>query len=138
MEHVEINQGEIKVNFDTPTTGKLSFADLGIKSEDLSLDGGLLRLVFDFENIGEHNYFQMPTLEFYYEEEMDATHWQCDFNGTMILDKIDKQGHSTILLLDRKKLNELEHRRENTLVVHAEFPKGVHIIPEKSFVQFFK
>ena len=32
---VEINQGEVKINFSSPTAGKLSFKDLGLSDEDL-------------------------------------------------------------------------------------------------------
>jgi hypothetical protein len=134
---VEINQGEIIVNFKTPTAGKVSFADLGIKNEDLVFDGGLVRMVFDFEGIGEHHYFKMPTIEVTYQEEMAETHWQLDFNEETILDKTDHHGHSTIILFNRNKLSELEHHHENKLILHAEFPKAAHIIAEKSFINFF-
>jgi len=134
---VELNQGEVKINFSSPTTGKLSFATLGLKNEDLEFENGLLRLVFDFEGIGEHNYFKMPTVEISYKEEMEETHWQCDFNEETILDKTDHHGHSTVILLNRTKLSELEHHHKNALVVHGEFPKAVHIIAEDSYINFF-
>ena len=134
---IELNQGEVKINFLTPTAGKLSFADLGLKSENLVFDNGLLRLVFDFEGIGEHQYYQVPTIEVSYKEEMAETHWQCDFNEETILDKTDHHGHSTVILLDRNKLSSLEHRHKNALIVHGEFPKPVHIIAEDSYINFF-
>lgn len=135
---IEINQGEIVVKFSSPTTGKLTFADLGIKTEDLAFDGGFLRLVFDMEGIGEHNYFAMPTIEVAYKENMAETHWQCDFNGETILDKMDNHGNSTVILMDRKKIASLEHHHENVLILHAEFPEGVHISAENSYINFFK
>ena len=135
---VELNQGEVKINFSSPTEGKLSFKDLGLKDEDLVFDSGLLRLVFDFEGIGEHHYFKMPTVEIAYAEEMAETHWQCDFNEETILDKTDHHGHSTVILLNRTKLSELEHHHKNALVVHGEFPQGVHINAEDSYINFFK
>ena len=138
MGQIEINQGEIKVKFTEPTAGKLSFADLGIKNEDMNIESGVLRLVFDFEGIGEHQYYQVPTVEVSYEENMGETHWQCDFNRTTILDKMDHHGHSTVLLLDRKKVSELEHHHENKLIIHAEFPAKVHLDATKSYVNFFK
>ena len=70
MNNVELSLGEIKVNFKEPKTGKISFADLGISDESKNLEGGLLRLVFDLEGIGEHNYYQVPTVEVAYEENM--------------------------------------------------------------------
>ena len=47
MSKVEINQGEIKVKFNEPTSGKLSFEELGISNDGATLESGLLRLVFD-------------------------------------------------------------------------------------------
>lgn len=134
---VELNQGEIKVNFSSPTSGKVSFKDLGINNEDLSFEGGLVRLVFDFEGIGEHSYFQMPTVSIAYQEEMGETHWQCDFNEETILDKTDHHGRSTVILLNRDKLSKLEHHHKNALIVHGEFPQPVHIIAEDSYINFF-
>jgi len=135
---VELNQGEVKINFSSATSGKLSFTDLGLKNEDLAFESGLLRLVFDFEGIGEHQYYQVPTVEVAYTEEMDETHWQCDFNEETILDKTDHHGHSTVILLNRTKLANLEHHHKNALIVHGEFPKSVHINADESYINFFK
>lgn len=137
-QEIEINQGEIIVKFTAPTAGKLSFEDLGLQNNQLILDGGFLRLVFDMENIGEHNYFQVPTIEIAYMENTNETHWQCDFNGTTILDKTDHYGHSTVLLLNRKTLADLEHHHENKLVLHAEFPESIALDAAKSYINFFK
>ncbi|SOE20141.1 hypothetical protein SAMN06298216_0641 [Spirosomataceae bacterium TFI 002] len=134
---IELNQGEIKIKFSSATSGKVSLKDLGLSDEDLAFESGLVRLVFDFEGIEELQYYKVPLLEFSYEEKMAETHWQCDFNGKTILDKIDHHGSSSIILLNRKTLSELEHRHENTLIVHAEFPEPAHIIAEKSFINFF-
>jgi len=134
---IEINQGEIKVNFKTPTSGKVSFKDLGLKNEDLISESGLVRMVFDFEGIGEHNYYRVPTISIAYKEEMGETHWQCDFNGETILDKTDHHGHSTVILLNRTKLSSLEHHHQNVLILHGEFPKPAHLIAEDSFITFF-
>lgn len=135
---IEVNQGEIKVKFTSPTKGKLTFKELGISDNQLVLDGGFLRILFDMEGIGELDYFAVPTIEIAYKENCAETHWQCDFNGEKILDKMDHHGHSTVLLLDRKKLGELEHRHENKLVIHAEFPEKVHLVAEDSFINLFK
>ncbi|HHG86595.1 MAG TPA: hypothetical protein ENJ82_17730 [Bacteroidetes bacterium] len=135
---VDINQGEVKVKFSEPVAGKLTFADLGLKDEQLVLKGGLLRLVFDMEGIGEHQYYQVPTIEVAYQEEVSETHWQCDFNKVTILDKMDHHGRSTVMLLNRKKLSELEHHHQNQLVIHAEFPEAVHLSVEGSYINFFK
>ena len=134
---VEINQGEIKINFTLPISGKISFKELGLNDEDLIFKNGLIRLVFDFEGIGEHHYYKVPLVEISYQENMSEIHWQCDFNEETILDKTDHHGHSSIILLNRNKLKELEHRHQNKLIVHGEFPEPAHIISEKSFVNFF-
>lgn len=135
---VEVNQGEVIVAFDAPESGKLSFKDLGITKDQLTLEGGFLRLVFNLSGISEPQYYQMPTVEIAYDENCAETHWQCEFNEETILDTMDHHGHTTVLLLNRKKLEELEHRHENTLIVHAEFPEPVHVDPEKSYINFFK
>ena len=114
--HIELNPGEIKVNFNSPLKGKLTFEDLGLDSKDLFCEGGLLRMVFDFEGIGEHQYYAVPTIEVAYEEEMGETHWQCDFNENTILDKMDHHGKSTVVLMNRKKMAESEHHHKNQLV----------------------
>ncbi len=136
-EIIDINNGEVKVKFTKPVKGKVTLKDLGLSNDDLNLESGLLRLVFDLEGIGEHHYYQVPTIEIAYKEEVAETHWQCDFNDTTILDKMDHHGHSTVILLNRKTLNELEHRHENTLVVHAEFPQKVHLDVDKSYINLF-
>lgn len=135
---IEVNQGEIVVKFTSPTAGKVSFEGLGITDEQLVLESGFLRLVFDMEGIGEHDYFAVPTVEISYKENCAETHWQCEFNEVTILDKFDHHGNSTIMLLNRKRLSELEHHHENKLVVHAEFPEAVHIKADESFINFFK
>ncbi len=133
----EVNPGEVKVFFNEPAAGKISFTELGLKDEDLNFDGGFARIVFDFENIGEHHYYQVPTVELSYSEETRGTHWQCDFNETTILDKNDNRGRSSVILLDRIKLAELEHHHENTMVIHAEFTDKVQIMAADSSINFF-
>lgn len=135
---VELNAGEIKLKFNEPIAGKVSFADLGLKDEDLVIDGGFMRLVIDIEGIGEHSYFQVPTFEINYAENLGETHWQCDFNRETIVDKTDNHGSSTIVLLDRKKIENLEHHHENKLILHAEFPETVNISAQNSFLNLFK
>ncbi|SDL35129.1 hypothetical protein [Kriegella aquimaris] len=138
MSKVEINQGEIKVSFNEPSSGELSFAELGLKNEELNFESGLLRLVFDFDQIAEDNYYQVPKIVIAYEENMSETHWICEFNGKTILDKMDHHGHSTTLLLNRKVLKDLEQHHENTLIVHAEFPQPANLNFEESYIHFFK
>ncbi len=135
---VQINPGEIKLKFNEPITGKISFNDLGVSEADLFIENGFMRLVIDIEGIGEHHYYQVPTFEISYQENLAQTHWQCDFNEETILDKTDNHGNSTVILLDRKKIESLEHHHENKLILHAEFPEKVHISSNDSYIHLFK
>ena len=135
---IEINQGEMRVKFTSPTKGKVTFEELGLSDDQLELEGGFLRLLFDLEGIGEHDYYAVPTIEVAYRENCAETHWQCDFNEETILDKTDHHGSSTVMLLNRKKLSSLEHHHENKLIVHAEFPEKVRLIASESYINFFK
>jgi hypothetical protein len=137
MSNIIINQGEIKVQLDTTNKGKITFKELGLSADDLLLEAGLLRLVFDFGSIEKEHFFKVPTIEIAYSEAIAETHWQCDYNGQTILDKTDHFGKSTVVLLDRSKLDALEHRHENTLVLHAEFPVAVQLLSEGSFIHIF-
>lgn len=136
-ETLEINQGEVKIKISADSTGKITFAELGLQNEDLILENGLLRLVFDFENLANHKFYQVPTIEVTYNQEVGETHWQCDFNDVTILDKLDHHGSSTVLLLNRKTISGLEHRHENTLIVHAEFPQSISINTSESYIRLF-
>ncbi|MBI2259983.1 MAG: hypothetical protein HYU67_13920 [Flavobacteriia bacterium] len=134
---IEINQGEVRIKLNTPMSGKLTLSSLGLKNEDLYFQSGFVRLLIDLEGIGEHQYYSVPTVEIVYSENMSETHWQCEFNNVTILDKNDHHGFSTILLLDRKKISNLEHHHENKLIIHVEFPKEVQIDAEKSSIHLF-
>ena len=137
-ELIEINQGEIVINFNSPKPGKITFKELGLTNEQLKIESGFLRIKIDLSNTGKLNYFAVPTVEVAYFENCAETHWQCEFNDETILDKLDHHGHSTVLLMDRKKLTTLEHRHENKLIVHAEFPEPVHLDAENSYINLFK
>lgn len=68
---------------------------------------------------------------------MGETHWQCDFNSETILDKHDHYGSSSVILLNRNKMDNLLNRHVNEFVLHAEFPQAVQLVPCKSSVHFF-
>jgi hypothetical protein len=138
MNKVELNPGEVKVKLSQQSKGKLSFSELGIDNESNNLESGLLRLVFDLSELGDYKYYQVPTIEIVYEENMSETHWVCEFNGKTILDKLDHHGHSTVLLLNRKVLDNLEQHHENILIVHAEFPQSANLNLDKSYIHIFK
>ena len=134
---IERNPGEIKVIFTDSVSGKVSFKDLGFEDNDLVFAGGNIRMVFNFDKIDEYQFYQMPTLEISYREQMGETHWVCDYNKTTILDKTDHHGRSTVLLMNRKKIDSLEQHHQNRLIIHADFPKPVHLIAKDCFVNFF-
>lgn len=137
-QEIEVNQGEVKVTFKSPVSGKVSLADLGVEDSDLALEGGFLRLRFELKGEGDLHFYANPTVEISYVENVSETHWQCEFNGEVILDKMDHHGKSTVLLLNRDRLESLLHRHENTLIIHAEFPEAAHVEAANSFVQLFK
>jgi hypothetical protein len=128
-ESIEINQGEIVLNLTPENQGKVSFSSLGFTDDQLSITGGFLRIVFDLS---------VPTIEITYDKDLPKTHWQCDFNGETILDKTDHFGHSTVILLNRKTLADLEHHHINKLLLHAEFPEATNLIAEKCFFHIYK
>ena len=135
---IEKNQGEIKITFNETIPGSVSWADLGLSDEDLVFDSGLVRMVFDFSRTNkERKFTHVPTIEVGYKENMGETHWICDYNGETILDKLDHHGHSSIMLMNRTKLESLNHHHENVLVMHAEFPEPVHILTANSSINFF-
>lgn len=135
---LEINEGEVIVNFNSTKIGKVSLAELGIENDNLNIQSGFLRIVFDFGGIGTHDFCAVPAIEMRYLSTLGETHWQCDFNGETLLDKLDHHGNATILLLKRERLENLEQHHENKLLLHAEFPETVQIDTENSFVHFFK
>lgn len=134
----EINQGEIYVTLDKPMPGKVTLNQLGINEEDLLLKNGLLRLVIDMQGFREFPFYHVPTLEFSYAQETTETHWQCEFNGNTILDKLDHHGRSTVMLLARTVLKDFEKRHINKLIIHAEFPEPVQLLGNQSFVHLFR
>ncbi len=136
-DQIEINEGEIKLTINEKHEGKLYLSDLGLKPSDMELESGLLRFVIEIKNAAELKLYAMPTIEFSYTEDMGETHWQSEFNGEVISDKNDHHGHSTVILLNRKKLEALLHRHDNKLVIHAEFPKPAIIDTSKSYLNLF-
>ncbi len=135
---VEQNQGEVKLKFNEAMAGKISLAEIGLTDDDLYFESGLLRLVIDLEETnGNRKFFGVPTIEMSYKENMGETHWICDFNEETMLDKMDHHGSSTIMLLNRKSLEKVEHHHKNVMVIHAEFPEPVHLKAADSFLHLF-
>lgn len=136
-DQIELNPGEIKLTFNETHSGKVFLSDLGLKTSDLNLESGNMRFVIDMSNLSETKFSAVPTIEFQYTEEMKETHWVCEFNGETISDKLDHHGHATVILLNRKKLEGLVQRHENTMIVHADFPASATIDPSKSCISLF-
>lgn len=89
MENTTIQsiEGEVKVAMTAENKGKISFVALGIKAGQINVDGGFMRLVFDFDQFKADHFCAVLTLEVVYDKNVAETLWQCDFNGEMILDK---------------------------------------------------
>lgn len=136
-DQVLINDGEVMLVLNEAHKGKVYLSSLGLGIDDLKLKAGLLRFVVDIKSLDQVHFSAVPTVEFAYTEEMGETHWQCEFNGEVISDKLDHHGHATVILLKRSKMEELIQRHENTLIVHAEFPSPATIDPEKSYLAIF-
>ena len=131
-------EGEIKVTFEKPVGGKMTFADLGLTREQLTVTAGHIRVVFELGQIQPEDFYQMPTIEVYYEEKEGETFWEVDFNEETVIEKKDPSGHATVILLNKSKLEGHVHHHNNNLVLHAEFPDAVHISPEKSYINILK
>lgn len=135
---VEVNPGEVKLIMNEAVQGKkIFFNELGLNTEQLTVVGGNLRLVIEINNLDENHFGAVPTIHLAYTEELGETHWQCEFNNQVVLDKKDHHGHSTILLLNKSKLNDISQRHENTLVVHGDFPSVTNLNAEESFLLLF-
>ena len=137
-QNIQVGEGEVKVAMSSESSGKVTFKELGIEKDQISVDGGFLRLVFDFGQFKEDGFYSVPTIEVAYDKNVAETHWQCDFNGETILDKMDNHGNSTVVLLNRNKMIEQLHHHNNTLVVHGEFPSSVNIDLENSYIHLAK
>ncbi|MFT6243485.1 MAG: hypothetical protein ACJA0U_001974 [Salibacteraceae bacterium] len=70
---IEINQGEILVKFPSPTAGRITFKELRITNEQHMLDGGFLPLKLDMQEIGEHSYSAVSTMEITYTEKCESS-----------------------------------------------------------------
>tara|TARA_R100000951_G_C2597609_1_gene167147 strand:- start:260 stop:682 length:423 start_codon:yes stop_codon:yes gene_type:complete len=135
---VQSGEGEVKVTITSDMKGKLPFKELGLKNENIKVKGGFLRLVFEFGQFSENNFYSVPTVELAYDKNVSETHWQCDFNGETISDKMDNNGNSTVILLQRAKMIDQLHHHENTLIVHGEFPDNINIDLDNSFINLVK
>jgi hypothetical protein len=135
---VELNPGEVKLIVNEAIQGKkIFFKELGLNTAELNLPDGNLRLVIELNNLDENHFGAVPTIHLGYTSQMGETHWQVEYNGAVVLDKKDHHGHSTVLLLNKGKLNELSQRHENNLIIHGDLPSATQLDAESSYLQLF-
>lgn len=134
----EINPGEIKINIDEPRSGKITFAEIGLTEDQLMIAGGNLRLDIELgQTLQSGHFYQMPTVEFSYKEKIKESSWQIEFNGEVVLDKVDHSGHKTVLFVSRKKLEDKVHHHVNRLIVHGDLAQEIHLSPTESYIHLF-
>lgn len=132
------NRGELRISFENPTPGELTFESLGVTKTSADIDSGFIRIVFEMRQIKEDDLYKMPKIEIVYNESVAESRWVCEFNGEKLVDKIDHSGKATVLLLNRSKLENLIQHHENKLILHAEFSEEIELDLEKSNVVLFK
>jgi hypothetical protein len=138
MIHPEMLEGELRFQLNSQVKDRQTFADLGVQDDFINDNKGFLRIRIDFENLDPNSLYANPTIELDFDATVDSIHWNCEFNGNTILDKNDRKGSVSMLLLNRAKIIEAIQHHDNTLIVHAEFPEEVAIDSKKSFLHFFK
>lgn len=126
MKNLSVSDGQVKITMETPIFDEFTLKDLGL-NENYKVEGGNLRLKVELGYIKDINFYKMPKIEFNYTEKINESGWIVEFNGTNILEKTDHSGKATVLLLNRKKMNELVQRHENNLIIHGDFSEEVHI-----------
>lgn len=134
---LELTEGQLEINMKETATGKFSLAEAGLKDETYNVEGGNLRIKVDLGYIKDAHFYKMPVIELEYTQNIHESEWIVEFNGTNILEKKDHSGHATILLLNRKKMDELKQRHENTLLIHGDFSEVV-AIKNSSSLQIFE
>ena len=122
---VEFIEGELRIKMETPLVGKFTLKDLGFSDPQLRFEGGHLRILIEMGYLGDLHLYKMPTAEFHYFEKLGEAVWQVEFNEEVILEKVDHSGHSTLLLLNRQKIEPLRHRHTNNVLIHADLPAVV-------------
>lgn len=132
------NRGELRVTFEKSPEGRLSFSDMGMQEEAGDIDSGFIRLAFHMGQIEKDDLYKMPKIEIAYKESIHESHWIAEFNGEVILENTDHSGRKTVLLLNKKKMEDLIHHHQNRLIIHAEFSEEIDIDMDESNVVLFK
>lgn len=130
--NVDITEGQVQLTMEKPVANKFSFEEIGLK-EPYTVEGGNLRLKMELGYIQEHDFYKMPIIQLDYENNIHESEWVVEFNGENILEKKDHSGKSTVLLLNRNKMDKLKHRHENNLIIHGDFSEKVNIKPSSHF-----
>lgn len=125
---LQLTEGQIKITMgNKPAFDKFSLAEAGLKESFYEVQGGNLRLKIELGYIQDYHFYRMPVIQFEYENNIQESEWIVEFNGKNILEKKDHSGYSTVLLLNRNKMDELRNRHENNLIIHGDFSDVVHI-----------
>lgn len=132
------NQGELRVTFEKSPAGKLSFSEMGMEDKSGDIDTGFIRLAFHLGQIHADDLYKMPKIEIAYKDSITTSHWIAEFNGEVILENTDHSGSRTVLLLNRKKIEDKIQHHENRLIIHAEFSEEIDIDMDESNVVLFK
>lgn len=130
---IDTEGGQALVKFEGDlVAGKTMLATLGFSDKDLYVAGGNLRFVIQFDGLGGHLYHN-PTFEIVYHEKVKETTWQVELNGHLLLEKADPSGNSTLLMLNRKKMEEALKARNNEIIVRSDMPLDVTLDAACSF-----
>lgn len=134
MDNLELNLlgGQIRVDMKEAAFDKFSLEDAGMR-DPYEIEGGNLRIKIEMGYIQDYRLYKMPLIELNYTEKIGVSEWIVEFNGTNILEKTDNSGQATILLLNRKKMEELVQRHENTLIIHGDFSEVTHLTSDTFF-----
>ncbi len=130
---LSLTEGQLKITMENPIFGEFTLEDAGFKEEAYKVEGGNLRLKMDLGAIENHNFFRMPVIQLNYKNNIHESEWIVEFNGENILEKKDHSGHSTVLLLNRNKMEKLKNRHENALIIHGDFSEEVNIKYDSHF-----
>lgn len=125
---------QVKIEMEKPVVGRFSLKDAGLNEDFYKVEGGNLRIKVEMGYIQDFHLYKMPIIELDYTQKIHESEWVVEFNGENILEKKDHSGQSTVLLLKRSKMNDLLHRHENTLLIHADFSEEVEIKNSSSMV----
>lgn len=130
---LELTEGQLEIAMKEAAFGKFTLENAGLTEESYNVEGGNLRLKVDLGYIKDFNFYKMPVLEFEFTDKINTSEWIVEFNGTNILEKKDHSGKATVLLLNRKKMDELKQRHENVLLIHGDFSEVVNLKNTSSF-----